>query len=416
VSLDVTLLPYNEPFLDYLKEQRRRGRRLILTTASNIKFAKQVAQQLGVFDEILASDEGNNLSGAQKLKRLLNAFGGQKFIYAGNSRTDLAIWSCAKGAILVNPERGVLKKAKRLTNVRRVFDDRSIDFRLFLKALRVHQWSKNLLLFVPIVMAHRINETTLVFQAVLAFISFGVCASSVYLLNDLFDLQADRRHPTKRYRPLAVGTLPIKRAVVLIPALLSISAGIASILPAEFSVAIGSYYTITLAYSMTLKQLAIVDVLVLAGLYTLRLIAGAAAVSVTLSFWLVAFSVFIFLSLALAKRYSEILVLRQDGQSKTNGRSYVAVDLETLAQLGTASGYVAVLVLALYINSEQVRLLYSRPEVIWLLCLLVLYWISLVWFLARRNELHEDPVVFAIKDPRGYWLVLIGILVLWTAL
>lgn len=415
IDLDFSLLPYNEPFLDYLREQKAQGRRLILATASNIKYAEQIALYLGIFDEVLASDADTNLGGLRKRQRLLDAFGERGFDYAGNAQIDLKIWTEARKAILVNPESGVREKAKELVTVERVFEDQKSGLRPYFKALRLQQWLKNILVFIPLVMAHQIHDLKLITQLVLAFLAFGLCASSVYLLNDLLDLPADRQHPTKCNRALAAGIVSIKHATLLIPVLLLTSFTIALWLPTAFLGALALYYVVTLAYSLRLKRVALVDVIVLAGLYTMRLIAGGTAVTVPLSFWLLAFSMFLFFSLALVKRYSELLVLLRKNKQSDQGRGYCVADLETLAKFGAASGLMAVLVLALYINSEKVKSLYSHPEAIWLLCPLLLYWISRIWLMARRNQMHEDPVVFAIGDRHTNWLLLIGLLTLWAA-
>lgn len=415
VVLDVEILPYNNLLLEYLRKQKQQGRNLILTTASNVKYAEQIALYLGIFDKVLASDENVNLSGRRKSQRLVDEFGERGFDYAGNARVDLEIWSHANEGILVNPEPGVSKRAGRLVNVKNFNDNHRPHLRTYLKALRLHHWLKNLLVFVPLVMAHQIHDPMLLLRAALAFLSFSLCASSVYLLNDLLDLSADRKHPTKRDRPFASGAIPIKYGILFIPLLLVAAFAIGLLLPAIFLGALAFYYAVTLAYSLKLKQIPLLDVLVLSWLYTMRLIAGAAAVSVLPSFWLLAFSMFLFLSLALVKRYSEIMILQMDKHYSEYGHSYRAVDLETLAQFGSASGYLSVLVLALYINSEQAKLLYANPHTIWLLCPLLLYWISLVWLLARRGEMHDDPVIFAIKDRRSCWLGLIVFLIFWVS-
>ena len=414
-EIDPDGLPYHERFLAYLREQKASGRAIILVTASNIKYAGQIAAHLGLFDKVFASDDRVNLAGRNKLERLLQEFGEQGFDYAANAKPDLEIWPFAREAILVNPERGIQDGAKKLATVKSVFDDRQRGIWQYIKALRLHQWIKNLLLFIPLVAAHEIHQSELLFQSFLAFLAFGLCASSVYVLNDLLDLAADRKHPTKRNRPLAAGTIPIKHGVFLIPALLLGAFITAVFLPPGFQGTLVLYYTLTLVYSLRLKQVALMDVLLLAGLYTIRLIAGGAAISVSLSFWLLAFSMFFFYSLALVKRYSELLSLQKDGTSDVVARGYRTVDLEGLAQSGITSGFLAVLVLALYINSEKVNTLYSYPEAIWLLCPILLYWINRVWLLARRDELHEDPVVFAIKDRRSHWLGLVGLVILWLA-
>jgi 4-hydroxybenzoate polyprenyltransferase len=238
----------------------------------------------------------------------------------------------------------------------------------------------------------------------------------VYLLNDLLDLPADRQHASKRHRPFASGSISIVHGAALVPCLIIAALGVALWLPTAFLGILGLYYALTLAYSFRLKRMVLLDVLVLASLYTLRMMAGGAAVSVPLSFWLLAFSVFLFLSLALVKRYTELLPLCKRSQTHVAGRGYEAADLETLAQFGITSGYMAVLVLALYVNSEAVKVLYAHPQIIWLICPLGLYLVSRIWLLARRGALHEDPVVFAIQDRQSQLLVVLGALLLWVAM
>jgi 4-hydroxybenzoate polyprenyltransferase len=280
----------------------------------------------------------------------------------------------------------------------------------------LHQWVKNALVFLPLALAHRLHDPALLGKAALGFLAFGLCASSVYLLNDLLDLPADRQHVRKRHRPFAAGTISIVNGAALIPCLLTVALGIALCLPKAFLGVLGLYYASTLAYSFRLKRLVLLDVMVLASLYSLRMIAGGTAVSVPLSFWLLAFSVFLFLSLALVKRYTELLPLNELGLTQVAGRGYQATDLETLAQFGITSGYLAVLVLALYVNSDAVKTLYTRPEVIWLICPLGLYFISRIWLLARRGLLHDDPVVFAIQDRQSQFIAVLGALLLWIAM
>ena len=417
VDIDADLLPYHGEFIDYLKEEHANGRRLILATASNEKIAEAIALYLGIFHDVLASNATTNLSGRRKLERLKSLFGDGGFDYAGNAMVDLALWDIAGEALLVNPERGVKEAAERQSKAVQVFDDRTGNpLKRYLKALRLHQWLKNLLVFIPLFMAHRFGDPLLVGQAMLAFLVFGLCASGVYLLNDLLDLPDDRQHPVKQHRPFAAGTISIINGAMLIPGLLVAAFGLALLLPIEFIGVLAFYFVITLAYSLRLKRAALVDVITLAGLYTIRIIAGAAAVSVALSFWLLAFSMFLFLSLALVKRFTELLTMQQQERTHSSGRGYNTIDLETLSQFGGASAFMAVLVLSLYINSEAVRDLYTHPEIIWLLCPLLLYMMMRIWLLARRDELHEDPVVFVIRDRRSQWLAGIGAIMLWLAI
>jgi 4-hydroxybenzoate polyprenyltransferase len=311
----------------------------------------------------------------------------------------------------------VERAARKQGNVERVIDERSGRPRAWAKSLRLHQWLKNLLIFVPLLAAHQVSHLPAVMAAILAFFAFGLCASSVYLLNDLLDLEDDRHHPTKRQRPLASGAVPLVWGVALFPVLLLLGGAIAwSWLPREFGMVLVGYYLLTLAYSLHLKRRVMVDVMVLASLYTTRIVAGSAAIDARLSFWLLAFSMFIFLSLALVKRYAELHVLRERGLVRTRGRGYVADDLPLISSLGAAAGYLSVLVLALYIQDSNTASLYRHPQFIWLACPLLLYWVSRTWVIAHRGQMSDDPIVFAAKD-RNSWLVfgLCGI-IFWMAI
>jgi 4-hydroxybenzoate polyprenyltransferase and related prenyltransferases len=415
VELDVKVLPYHLAFLEYLRTQHSMGRRLVLATSSNSKFAHQVAEHLGLFNEVVASDDRTNLSGTNKLVQLKAAFGDQGFDYAGDSRVDLAIWPHAQRAILVNPKPGVKAAAERIVTIERVFDDQCQGIMHYLRAIRLHQWLKNLLVFVPLVLDHEVDSLPLLWQNLLAFLAFGFCASSAYLLNDLLDLTVDRHHPRKRLRPFAAGNIPILHGTLLIPVLLLSAFGIALLLPGSFLTLLCTYFILTLLYSLYFKGKLILDVLVLASLYTLRIIAGAAVTSTIFSFWLLAFSIFIFFSLAMAKRYSELLQLQRAKGQFRKGRGYRVVDLNAFTSFGAASGQIAVLVLALYINSDEVRTMYSYPETIWLLCPLLLYWVTRVWLLTGRGKMHDDPVVFAIRDRVSYCIAAAGIVILLLA-
>ncbi len=416
VVLDPALLPYDPEFLSFLEGERRAGRPLLLVTASDQRLARRVADHLGLFERVLASDGETNLSGGRKARALVEAFGDKGFDYAANAPVDLAVWRHARGALLVDPSPGLESRLRRLVPVEAVFDGRPGGIGPWLRAMRPHQWLKNLLLFVPLLMAHRLEEPALLGQVVLAFVTFSLCASSVYLLNDLFDLEADRRHPRKRLRPFAAGDLPPERGILVAPVLLLAALLLSLLLPWRFTVVLLVYYLFTLAYSLRLKQSPLVDVIVLAGLYTLRIIAGAEAVALESSFWLLAFSMFMFFSLAQVKRYSELRDLDGAGeQAMREARGYRPVDLEGLAQSGVVSGYLSVLVLALYINSPQVEGLYRHPKLIWLLCPLMLYWIGRAWMLARRGEMHDDPLLFAVRDRRSWAVAGLILLILWAA-
>jgi len=395
----VDFLPYNKLLLTWLRQQREDGTILVLATASDRRIAQAVADHLEIFDEVMGT-ESHNLSSHRKRVALVERFGEKGYAYIGNSSADLPVWRSAAAVHVANPQRGVLTAARTLGEIGQVFDERPPYLRTVLKTLRVHQWLKNTLLFVPLLASHRIFELSLLWNCLVAFIAFGACASSVYLLNDLLDLPDDRQHPTKRNRPLAAGTFPILHALFLMPALLLGSFALALWqLPLLFAAVLAGYYLLTLTYSLWLKRIVMLDVVTLAMLYTVRVIAGAAAMALAATFWILAFCMFIFLSLAFVKRYTELHDTRQKGKKgKSLGRGYYPADFELLASLGGASGYLSVLVLALYINESASTTLYRSPEWMWAACPLLLFWLSRVWLLAHRGQMHDDPIVFAMRD------------------
>lgn len=396
-NVDVDTLPYDTRVLSLIRAAQP-DRQVYLCTAADERLANRVARHVGGFSGVMASDGRRNLSGHAKARELVRRFGKYGFDYAGNEHKDLNIWRHARGAIVVNAARGVADRASKVCDVLQVEPRLSTGITGWLKAFRLHQWLKNLLVFAPLLAAHLILQPGLVGRASAAFVIFGVCASSVYLLNDLLDLRADRIHPRKRNRPFASGVAPISVGLVGIPLLATAAFVGAYFVAPLFALVLLGYYALTLAYSLYLKRIVMVDVLVLAGLYTIRIVAGAAAVGVALSFWLLAFSMFLFLSLALAKRYTEVRGQHREGSGIIAGRGYGRDDYELLVSLGGASGYVSVLVMALYINSTASIVLYHRPQILWLLCPLLLYWISRVWVVAHRGAMHDDPVVFAFSD------------------
>lgn len=399
-QLDVSRLPYHSELLGFLRAEHAAGRKLVLVSAADASIVRGVADHLGLFDEVLGSDGAINLKGARKGDVLAERFRDGGYDYAGNDGSDLAVWDRAHTAIHVNASARV--KRRTTVPVARTFDPDRSRFRVLLKAMRIQHWVKNLLVFVPLVMAHQVANVSVVVAALLAFLAFGLCASGIYVINDLLDLDADRRHATKRNRPLASGALSLQAGLMLAPALLGASLALAVSLPRAFVAVLLLYVVLTTSYSMRIKQIAILDVVVLAGLYTIRVIAGSAATGIPPSPWLLAFSLFFFFSLALVKRFSELDALQRSGENGKVTRGYQVGDREQIASLGSASGYIAVLVLALYINSEAVVPLYRQPILLWMICPLLLYWISRVWLLAHRGQMHEDPVVFAIRDRVSY--------------
>ena len=397
VEMNPSLLPYQTEFLDFLKEEHANGRQLILATASNELLAEQVSRHLNIFSEVIASNSKYNVSGTNKRKLLQKKFGDHGFDYAGNDKVDIDVWRYARKGIAVNAESKVVKAARKVCELKEIFDDRSHGLKSYIQAMRLYQWSKNVLIFIPIIIAQQLSLENF-YSALVAFLSFSLCASSVYLLNDLIDLPLDRAHPRKCNRPFAAGTIHPMKGVIFMLLLLSASFGLSLLLSWQFSISLILYYLITNFYSLILKQKMLVDVVVLAGLYTMRVIAGAAATLIVPSFWLLAFSMFLFLSLAIVKRSAELIQSEQDNDHQIAGRSYNKNDLPNLNAMGIAAGYLSVLVIALYINSPEVVVLYSYPKALWMICPMLLYWISRMWLKVARDEMHDDPIVFTAKD------------------
>lgn len=399
VTLDACTLPYNDELLDWLKAQKHAGRQLVLCTAADTQTAQAIARHLSFFDEIIASDGQTNLAAARKADRLVQQFGCQGFDYVGNSHDDLPVWRAARQAIVVNAPAAVLKEAQRHGNVGKVIADPALTTRDVARMLRVHQWLKNLLLFLPLLAAHRFTDGAAWGTLLVAFFSFSLCASAVYISNDLLDLDSDRQHPRKRLRPFASGRLPVAWGISIAPLLTLASAALALAVGPRFLAWLATYFVLTCWYSVTLKRLALLDCLTLTCLYTLRIVAGGAAAGLALSHWLLAVSGFVFLSLSFLKRHTELRPLIQRGETaNAHGRGYAAQDAALVQMLGIAAGYASAVVLALYLHGDTVQALYKQPHAILVTLGVLVYWISWMWLQSHRGEMHDDPVVFAVKD------------------
>lgn len=397
-EFDAATLPYHQALIRWLKLQKEQGRQLILCTASDQVIAQKIATHLGLFDDVMASDGITNLSGKAKATALVSRFGEKGFDYVGNAPTDLAVWQHASKAIVVSSSERLVHQVKHVCDIDQQFPASQPNAGTWAKALRVHQWLKNLLLLVPLLAAHQLLDITAWQQLCIAFLSFSLCASAVYIANDLLDLSNDRQHPRKQRRPFASGAVSIVAGVLMAPLLFASSLILAMKVNPAFTGWLLFYFLTTCLYSWKLKRLILIDCITLAMLYTLRIVAGAAAVAMALSFWLLAFSVFLFLSLAFVKRYAELELQILQGSQKIHGRGYFTTDAPLIQTLGVTSGYAAALVLALYLNSEAVTKLYHAPELIWGVVPVMLFWISWMWIQAHRGNMHDDPLVFAIKD------------------
>lgn len=416
VRVNVATLPYNPKLIEYLETEHEAGREIYLATGADAAVAGNVADHLGLFHGVIASDGRTNVTGKNKLERIREHVPGGIFDYIGNAMPDLPVLAQARQAMLANPSTAVRAalRARGITVTDR-FLDRPSRIVTLVRAIRMHQWAKNILVFLPILLAHAVGKRSLGMTAA-AFGCFSLAASGTYILNDLLDIEADRLHPRKRRRAFASGDLSVPFGTGIALILLAASLAGAAFLPLRFLVYLLIYLAVTISYSLALKRIAILDVLILAGLYTLRVLAGAAATSTLVSPWLAAFAIFLFLSLAVAKRFSELENIRSRGTVPNNGRGYLLGDLEQLRSFGTASGYASIVVFALYINGSAGALLYRHPARMWLIVPLLILWLSRIWLLASRGELDEDPVVFALTDGMSLAIALFVLLVAWIAL
>lgn len=413
VALDVVHLPYNRALLQFLRDQHAQGRSLYLATGADIMLAQRVADHLGIFSGVLGSDGDTNLTGNNKLEGLRNRLGPSEFDYVGNASPDLPLLAHATEAMVANPSLALrIRLRTRGIGPVREFRDGRASFASILRAMRPHQWAKNLLILLPLLLAHSLEIHGLV-TALLAFCSFSLTASATYIVNDLLDIDTDRRHPQKKTRPFAAGDLSALSGIGMSVALLLLAFCGARLLPIGFIAWLLLYLASTLAYSSFLKQIPLVDVLMLSGLYTLRLFAGSAATGSHISHWLGSFSVFLFFSLAIAKRFAELENLSASNSAPKNGRGYLLTDIDQLRSFGTSSAFAAVVIFAIYISGLDVTKLYRNPALLWLIMPLMILWLCRVWLLASRGELHEDPVVFALTDRMS---LLIGVAVAVVAL
>ena len=396
-TVDPASLPLNEAVLDYVRRWRDAGGRTPLVSASDQSVVTAVADHVGLFDEAHGSDGTINLKGVRKAAFVEDRFGRGGFTYLGDAAADLAVWERAGRAVTVDLAPSLRAKVDALSVEAEHLTTRGGRGRPLAKALRPHQWLKNVLVFLPMLAGHQFDLAT-VGQALLAFVAFSVTASSVYLLNDLLDLASDRAHPRKRARPFASGTLPLAWGTVLAPGLLVLGLVLALLLGPAFVGVMVLYYVVTTAYSFNLKRRLVVDICTLAVLYTLRIVAGGVATGVPLSVWLLAFSIFFFFSLAAMKRQAELVSGAAAGEIKAHGRGYQVDDLPFVANMAVSAGYVSVLVFALYLNSEAVQELYGNPAALWGICLILLYWLSRMVMITHRGWMHDDPVVFAARD------------------
>ena len=419
VSINPEILPYNNNVLEYIRKEKENGSKIILATASNIKLAKSISDYLGIFDDVIASSKEENLKGKNKLNKIKlyikNNNINKEFSYIGDSEADVKIFNETNIPIVVG-NKNVFNKIKS-KNDKTTFVDGENDFSLkkFFKMIRTYQWVKNFLIFLPLILAHKFLDVNLLLKALVAFFSFSFLASSVYIINDIMDVESDRIHPSKKNRPIASGAVKISSALKVAFILMPLSFIISIFLGKEFLFVLLTYFITTSCYSFYLKKIMLVDILILSLLYTVRMFAGGVALNIYLSPWLFMFSMFFFFSLACAKRYSELYAVRNNLQDEIKGRGYQAQDLEQIQIFGSSSGYIAILIFALYIQSDISMKLYKTPSFFWALCPIMLYWISRVWLLSHRGQMTQDPIIFALKDKVSYVVLILSIIIFGVA-
>jgi len=397
-DLDVTLLPFDDGVIDYIKTWRAEGGQTALVTATDETIARQIGDHLGLFDAVHGSDGVRNLKGPNKAEFLSKQYAdGPGFAYMGDTKADLPVWEAATRTITVNLPSSLKAQVDQRGGQIEHLSTAPRLLRPYIKAIRPHQWLKNVLAFLPMLAAHQYDGATFLFT-LLAFVAFSMVASSAYVFNDLLDLSADRAHPRKKFRPFASGAVPIVHGTVMGVGLLVMGLIIGVFLGPAFLAVIIVYYAITTAYSLDLKRRTVIDICTLASLYTLRIVAGGAAAGIPLSVWLLAFSLFFFLALAAVKRQAELIDTAKRGKLDVSGRGYQVDDLPLITQIAISAGYVSVLVMALYVNSPSVVELYTYPIALWGVCLILLYWITRIVMITHRGRMDDDPVVFGAKD------------------
>ncbi|GAA0284301.1 UbiA family prenyltransferase [Alteraurantiacibacter aestuarii] len=399
-------IPLRDETMAAIRTAQAQGRETYLASASDHRWVDKVAERVGGLTGVLASDGETNLAGTAKAAALTGKFGRLGFDYIGDARVDIPVWEAARGKLVVAHRPGFAKKIINRFPDAEIIVQSDRDLRAWLEAMRPHQWAKNLLLFLPLLLGHRFLDVGAVMESSIGFVAFCLAASSAYIINDLLDLPGDRDHHRKCNRPFADCRIRLIHGPPMALAILAVAIVLASLLNTRFLLILLIYVAATLSYSLLLKRRLLVDVITLGGLYTLRVLAGVIATGSHQSPWLLMFSLFIFLSLAIVKRCSELVARREAGKSAPPGRGYRIQDLEVMFPLGAAAGFCAILVITEYLSSPEVVALYSHPQRLWLICPLLLYWIGRILVLASRNELHDDPIIFAARD-RNSWLTAI---------
>ena len=414
---DVSIFPYNNEVIELIKKAKSQGRTTVLSTATKEEIATAVGNHTQLFDEVICSTDTFNNRSSNKAEVLINKFGVKGFDYIGNGYSDIAVFEKADKSILISDNKHLIRKVTALNSNLDILKTDKNNFKYLLKGMRFYQWTKNVLIFLPLILAHAFTDNKFIFDTLVGFLCFSFTASFIYLVNDLMDLESDRRHTTKSRRPFASGNLSPVLSLSVSFAFLVISIIISfTYLPTEFGLILISYLILTISYSVYLKKITILDIITLSILYSIRIIAGSAITNIALSKWFLAFSLFLFFSLAIIKRYTELSNLLKQNQTKTIGRGYQTDDMTILLSMGTSSGYLSVLIFLFYIFSPDVIKLYREPVLLMPVSIILLFWITRMWFLARRGEMNEDPLVFTSKDKYSYLMLLIAVVFIFIAI
>jgi 4-hydroxybenzoate polyprenyltransferase len=395
---DAETFPVNDDLVGVARREAGRGRRIVLATAADVSIAEKIQRRFSFIDQIIASTGGRNLKGAAKAEEVSARFPGG-FIYAGDSAADLHVWSKATAAIFVGHSASMEGKIAARTSVAAVLPTKLLDFPTLRRSLRLHQWAKNALVFVPLVLGGKAGDPMAWLHALGGFVALSLLASATYLLNDLWDLTEDRRHWTKKNRPLASGDLSIAVAILMMTFGGLVAFGLAALIGTGCFLTLAIYLVVSLAYSFRLKREPIVDVFVLASMFTMRLALGLVVANVVFSPWLFVFSMFIFLSLSAAKRQTEIIRMVSHGLTDVPGRGYRAGDAPLVLALGVGAMLATVLIMVIYLVQDAFpQNFYKHPYFLWGFPMIILLWLARIWLLCNRGELNDDPVAFALKD------------------
>lgn len=411
---NVKKLPYRDNVIKFIIKAKTFGREIYLITGSNQKIADSVLNNSELFDSVIGSSRKINIKGKRKLNVIREAVGLREFDYIGDSKSDLAIWKHAYTAIICSDNKKLHRMVRKVhKNVVNINLDSGSTFKYWIKELRIYQWSKNVLVFLALFMSHRILDLELFLKSTIAFVSFSLIASSVYIINDLFDLEDDRKHPSKKDRPFAAGKLSVQSGIISIPLLL-FSGFLFSFLflPYQLTATLLLYFVATTAYSFYLKEIVFIDVILLGSLYTLRIMAGGFATGIEVSSWLLGFSGFFFLSLAFMKRYTDLILFKKNSQEELFGRGYSIEDTDLVQKAGIASGFISLMILALYITSSQVLVLYNKPYILWLAIPVILYWLMNMWYVAHKGKMTDDPIIYAVKDESSYIVLVLTLTII----